>query len=884
MAKPTRCILVLVALAAFPPQATANPDEFYGTRALQAQDFQPGGAMTVNNTYSWEGQGTHAAMPELVAPRPEERSAARKYFEMCEAELGKFPADVINCSDATEIPVIHTDADGFHSQPFQWTDRPIAVGAIALGTAVLNPNTITTAAPHGLTTGMGPIRITTGLNGVLPTLQGSGQINTNTNYWVIRDADDRIKLATTHARALTKTAEVFTNAGTLALNVVLSMPDSVPEILGLEVTAVTPAQHSLTIANHGLVNGYGPVRFSRDFTAAPASVLPAGLAEGRDYWVMVTDANTIQLSAAAGPLARVTITDAGTGPWRIIPTGLGAQITDANAPLKGASCDKPSLIYRDTRNVGCLPQNRMRRVTTDFDWFYDGNLVAQAGTVSTTVDWIYICRKSNKFFTNANLYQEIALIGYNRTTGKTCFYAGTPIMDWPVTNNAGLWTRTVVGVLPGQTIPRPDSTNERSTYHWTVPGGTNGCVRCHSHGPWIKMPFNDIRQPDADGEPVIPYRQPGMLYDPVLVQKEPAFRTFVAETLAGKRPFIGRTQMAALVVSPANQHKLLVQLGLLGLTEGNANAAETDNPPYLAHEADGTPRAANPWIWNFPKKLMAPEARPCTMCHHIGNWDYGRRLPDTSIFLADAGTALPQVGTGVDQLNARARLYFDNLAPFLGTKNRSDVAVTPLNPAVGPAHATNYQLLGFHNFRLRGAARENQRVEYGYQVFPQRFMRNTPAEYATALTRIKRCLPANGPGDLGAPIVGCSWSNHFSLESFEKDSETERYLVENCGSCHSGADNTPQPRITSAADMEAEFTRNGAQVYVAARMMARIDDGARPMPPQGQFEELVQNIIQHYLSARLDKAREEKFKKRGTVGKVCRTIGWALSLGYACQD
>jgi hypothetical protein len=90
------------------------------------------------------------------------------------------------------------------------------------------------------------------------------------------------------------------------------------------VTAVSGS--SLTIPNHGLHNGDGPVQLGT------TGALPAPLALDTNYWVIYVDANTIKLAAsyvdtggqqplgAGNPVTPITLTSSGTGTQSVVST------------------------------------------------------------------------------------------------------------------------------------------------------------------------------------------------------------------------------------------------------------------------------------------------------------------------------------------------------------------------------------------------------------------------------------------------------------------------------------------------------------------------------------------------------------------------------------
>jgi hypothetical protein len=145
-------------------------------------------------------------------------------------------------------------------------------------------------------------------------------------------------------------------------------------------------------------------------------------------------------------------------------------------------CDNPQYIYSL-----CEP-NAVNGVT-------NGPRVARRTNEQGT-DWIVLCRKSKTGEGQEGQYNDIAMIGHNPYTGKTCYF-----------QNA-LYSRT-----DGLHVPHPgDDVNsalspEQSPSLWSgIQGGlgTNiQCTTCHDSDPWIHTPWIDGAL-DERGEPVIP--------------------------------------------------------------------------------------------------------------------------------------------------------------------------------------------------------------------------------------------------------------------------------------------------------------------------------------------------------------------------------------------
>jgi hypothetical protein len=153
-------------------------------------------------------------------------------------------------------------------------------------------------------------------------------------------------------------------------------------------------------------------------------------------------------------------------------TEIPMTITDNNGnvskPQMGevAKCDKPQYIY---------------------------SLCEAGPRVATRINdqgtrWVMLCRKSKGGLTS-NQYNDIAMIGSNPFTGKTCFF-----------QNA-LYSKT-----DGGHIPHP-ADKAKSTDLWSgVHGGLGSgieCSRCHDADPFIHSPWIDGAK-DAQGRPIVP--------------------------------------------------------------------------------------------------------------------------------------------------------------------------------------------------------------------------------------------------------------------------------------------------------------------------------------------------------------------------------------------
>lgn len=451
------------------------------------------------------------------------------------------------------------------------------------------------------------------------------------------------------------------------------------------------------------------------------------------------------------------------------------------------TCDKPSAIFRDMKNVGCVPGDRIK---------YINNVLANGNKV----DWVYICRKNNKIMDDPHLYNELGMIGYNRDTGKTCFFAGQPTLEAEV---KGKWILTSVNeqteesstkieniaaipLVTGKEIPPPNFTDfdPESVKHWSLPVG--GCVGCHSQGPFVRFPFtepvacavdpktqscsqhyNSIKECEVAREnmprrerlntkceSVIPKRRPGMLYDPI-------------------SPFDQKGELAAYI----NE---------LAQSEGFDIGDKYYNNLMAAK-------------WNHPMRLMDEEAKPCTVCHAIGNADYGDRF-------VHAGFVLGQLNPDdVKKYHIRSKLYLSNVSKSLRNEGFHDKKV--LTDGLLPLR------LGYDSVAERNAEREKQSI----------------ARYIKAIKHIKGC---------SAKDNNCSWDEHWTMTRVKE--QPLKYLQDHCSFCHTS--DMASPRLVT----ETDFKR----LEIRERIINRLYETVNPMPPSGQFPDDVKAVLTEYLRAK----------------------------------
>jgi hypothetical protein len=151
-----------------------------------------------------------------------------------------------------------------------------------------------------------------------------------------------------------------------------------------------------------------------------------------------------------------------------IPMTITRPDGTVDAPQTGtaAQCDNPQYIY-SLCEAGPRVANKTNELGTR---------------------WTMLCRKSHGGFAN-DQYNDIAMIGHNPYTGKTCFF-----------QNA-LYVKTDGGNIPHPADP-VKSINLWSGVHGGLGSGIE-CARCHDADAFIHTPWIDSAK-DAQGRPIVP--------------------------------------------------------------------------------------------------------------------------------------------------------------------------------------------------------------------------------------------------------------------------------------------------------------------------------------------------------------------------------------------
>ena len=451
--------------------------------------------------------------------------------------------------------------------------------------------------------------------------------------------------------------------------------------------------------------------------------------------------------------------------------------------------DRPSLIFRDMANGGSVPGSRIMRYSTD------------------SVDWVIIFRKGSRFFEDPYLYEENGIIAYNRNSGKTVFFAGSPSWDFTFRNHWRLNTNRNstpgdplyggANILAGLSIPRPESNNPNSVKNWAIPIG-DGCQSCHSAGPFVSFPFTDYAGYTTQGAPVyytqpvsqqlgrylingdslyghnvVPMRTPGMLYEPLLYQTDPRFRQWWA------------------TYAPSNP----------------------DDPFYIMvkNTLEATPEKLESLQ---ARRLVNAEVQACRTCHEVGNMNYLQRFPIAAFWL-------PQIDSQVHDLHERVLFYRANQTDEFTRRKPS------ATDQFGRTRQGNHSMAGFHNQRLDWTPLRNHSLGS-----------NAETHYTEALAYIAQLL---NEGEAGA-----QYADHWTLENLQ--GREQEYLNEQCSYCHGSGNEAmlgSNLRLETDRDYRAYFAmRPENREGLISRLQT---PNALMMPPAGQLPLTVREKLVAYL-------------------------------------
>lgn len=188
-----------------------------------------------------------------------------------------------------------------------------------------------------------------------------------------------------------------------------------------------------------------------------------------------------------GKIPRINCANGGEIPAGITTHGSFENFDGSKGKYKpssqdGRSCDRPSFgLSPDLGHTACTPHSRM------------GRAQAQSGF---NTEWIYLCRRYFDRDKNSTLFDDISQIGYDRTTGATCFFVSK-------VNYSAPQSPAKDGAIDSKLIP--EFTSKDSTKFFMSPREMSrslNCLECHTSHAWIRTPH--ITQVSIDGKRVLP--------------------------------------------------------------------------------------------------------------------------------------------------------------------------------------------------------------------------------------------------------------------------------------------------------------------------------------------------------------------------------------------
>ncbi len=164
----------------------------------------------------------------------------------------------------------------------------------------------------------------------------------------------------------------------------------------------------------------------------------------------------------------------------VLPTTVTDEAGNVTRPETQVNqCDNPQYIYSLCEPTAVSGRTNGPRVASRTN---------EQGT-----HWVLLCRKAKS---EEGSYNDIAMIGHNPYTGKTCYF-----------QNA-LYSRTdgLHVPHPGDTVDSEASPQQSASLWEGIHGGIGSgieCARCHSTDPFIHSPWID-QAVDANGDAVVP--------------------------------------------------------------------------------------------------------------------------------------------------------------------------------------------------------------------------------------------------------------------------------------------------------------------------------------------------------------------------------------------
>lgn len=156
-------------------------------------------------------------------------------------------------------------------------------------------------------------------------------------------------------------------------------------------------------------------------------------------------------------------------------------------------CDRPPLLPLGGIDGQCVPYARVGRL--------EGK--DKLGAPDPDVEWAFICRRYKlRSDPQAEHFEDVALIGYRRSTGKTSFFQALLGYQPHYLAQGGIPAGNRV-TPPHELESQTPAGGEPASRFWLSPQRTAGinCPMCHDSDPWIHTPYIDqVCSKDATGQ------------------------------------------------------------------------------------------------------------------------------------------------------------------------------------------------------------------------------------------------------------------------------------------------------------------------------------------------------------------------------------------------
>lgn len=193
-----------------------------------------------------------------------------------------------------------------------------------------------------------------------------------------------------------------------------------------------------------------------------------------------------EVAAELGTFPSFSVFDKGV----VIPITLNNLEISSGQHTDSTECDRPALLGLGTDGQ-CVPYSRIGRLQ---------GINPSTGLADSNIQWIFIARRYNiKTDPNDPLFEDVAIIGHNKSTGFTAFFQ---MLDPVNGKNA---TRVPSPFESTEQTPSGALTAED---FWLPPARTAaiGCNRCHDSDPFIHTPYVDQVRVGSGGAsgPIVP--------------------------------------------------------------------------------------------------------------------------------------------------------------------------------------------------------------------------------------------------------------------------------------------------------------------------------------------------------------------------------------------